>query len=126
MHRGRDAGYVKKNLLAGLEIADFSHLKPITQSGQADHLSERSDARVRLCRSVIGLGLAHHHVEAPAPRSVALAELAVLKPLGVDGLVFVPQQREGDALAAALGVDAGPIGNRALDATSGHNRRGEP
>ena len=29
---------------------------PITQSGQADHLSERSDAGVRLCRSVIGLG----------------------------------------------------------------------
>ena len=33
-----------------------SGVKPITQSGQADHLSERSDAGVRLCRSVIGLG----------------------------------------------------------------------
>ena len=33
-----------------------SGAKPITQSGQADHLSERSDAGVRLCRSVIGLG----------------------------------------------------------------------
>ena len=30
--------------------------KPITQSGQADHLSERSDVGVRLCCSVIGLG----------------------------------------------------------------------
>ena len=33
-----------------------SGVKPITQSGQADHLLERSDAGVRLCRSVIGLG----------------------------------------------------------------------
>ena len=33
-----------------------SGVKPITESGQVDHLSERSDAGVRLCRSVIGLG----------------------------------------------------------------------
>ena len=33
-----------------------SGVKPITDSGQVDHLSERSDAGVRLCRSVIGLG----------------------------------------------------------------------
>ena len=41
--------------LVGAPITD-SGVKPITQSGQADHLSERSDAGVRLCRSVIGLG----------------------------------------------------------------------
>ena len=44
--------------------------------------------------------------------------------LGVDGLVLLPQQREGDALAAAFGVNASPIGNRALDA-SGHRGGGE-
>ena len=33
-----------------------SGVKPITESGQVDHLSERSDAGVRLCRSMIGLG----------------------------------------------------------------------
>ena len=30
--------------------------EPITESGQVDHVSERSDVGVRLCRSVIGLG----------------------------------------------------------------------
>ena len=33
-----------------------SGVKPITESGQADHLSERSDAGVRLWRFLIGLG----------------------------------------------------------------------
>ena len=33
-----------------------SGVKPISQSGQAGHLSERSDAGVRLCRLLIGLG----------------------------------------------------------------------
>ena len=70
------------------------------------------------------VGLAHHHVEAPTPRSVAFAELAVLKPLGVDGLVLVPQQREGDALAPALSVHAGPVRNRAF-VSSRHRGGGE-
>ena len=49
-----DASYVRVRIPVK-PITD-SGVKPITQSGQADHLSERSDAGVRLCRSVIGLG----------------------------------------------------------------------
>ena len=55
------------------------------------------------------VGLAHHHVEALTPSAVALAELTVLQPLGVLGLVLVPQQREGDVLVAAFGVDLSPV-----------------
>ena len=53
-------GTVLQNLAIPMRIPvkpiTDSGVKPITQSGQADHLSERSDAGVRLCRSVIGLG----------------------------------------------------------------------
>ena len=62
------------------------------------------------------VGLAHHHVEALTPSAVALAELTVLQPLGVLGLVLVPQQREGDVLVAAFGVDLSPVRNGALNA----------
>ena len=67
------------------------------------------------------VGLAHHDVEALAPHTVALAELAVLQPLGVLVLVLLPQQRQRHPLAAALGVDLSPVRNGALDI--GLNRR---
>ena len=44
-----------------------------------------------LARTVL---LAHYHVELRRPRSVLLAEPAVLQPLGVGRLVLLPQQRE--------------------------------
>ena len=53
--------------------------------------------------------LAHHHVEAPGPGPVALAEPAVLKPVRVDGLVLLPQQRQRHALAPQLPVHRRPV-----------------
>ena len=61
------------------------------------------------------MGLAHHDIEASAPRTVALAELAVLQPLGVLGFVLLPQQRQRHPLAAAFGVDPSPVRNGAFD-----------
>ena len=63
------------------------------------------------------VGLAHHHVDAPAPHTVALAELAVLQSLGMLGFVLLPQQRQGDPWTAAFGVDLSPIRNGPLDAS---------
>ena len=75
--------------------------------------AKRGELAAPLARAV---RLAHHHVEALAPRAVALAELAVLQPLGVLGLVLLPQQREGHALAPAFGVDLGPVRGDTLNA----------
>ena len=56
--------------------------------------------------------LAHHHVHLRGPRPVLPAEPAVLHPLGMNRLVLLPQQREGDPLAAQLPVHRAPLRGR--------------
>ena len=58
--------------------------------------------------------LAHDHIDPLAEGAVALAELAVLNPIGMLGLVLLPQQRQGDPLAPQLGVNVRPIRHRTL------------
>ena len=59
------------------------------------------------------VALAHDHIDALAEGAVALAELAVLNPVRMLGLVLLPQQRQGDPLAPQLGVNVRPIRHRA-------------
>ncbi len=63
--------------------------------------------------------VAHDHINALAEGAVALAELAVLKPLGMLALVLLPQQRQGDPLAPQLGVNVRPIRHRTLGRRQG-------
>jgi hypothetical protein len=57
--------------------------------------------------------LAHDDVEVELPGPVVLTELAVGVTVGECLFVLVPQQHQGDALAAQLEVDLGPLRHRA-------------
>src|SRR5690606_38206928 len=57
--------------------------------------------------------LAHHQVHPPGEATVLLAEPAVVKALRVRGLVFLPQQKQGDAFALELAVHRRPVRYRA-------------
>src|SRR5690606_23401950 len=59
-------------------------------------------------------------IDAAAPLAVALAEAAVLQPVGLSLLVLEPEQLECDAFSLQLPVDLGPVRNRPL---SGQRRR---
>lgn len=57
-----------------------------------------------------GMGLAQAHREAADPVPVVVAEAAVAIAVGVLGLVLLPEQVEGDALAPQFAVHGRPVG----------------
>jgi hypothetical protein len=59
------------------------------------------------------VGLAHHHVERPAPGLVALAEPAVAEALGMRGPVLLPQQHQRHAGTAQLLMHRRPVRHHA-------------
>ena len=56
-----------------------------------------------------GMGLAHGRRHAAAPFAVEVAEPAVAVAVGMLAAIILPQQRQGHAAAAQLGMDMGPI-----------------
>jgi len=66
--------------------------------------------------------LAHHHVQFALPGPIVFAEPAVLEALGLAQAVLLPEQRQGHAWAAQLGMHPGPIGQWPL--LAGHRRGG--
>lgn len=58
--------------------------------------------------------LTHDHVDLGGPEAVVLAEPAVLKTLRVSESIFLPEQGQGYAGAAQLGVYPCPVGHWAL------------
>ena len=58
--------------------------------------------------------LTHHHIKLSGPGAVLITEPAVLKALGMDGFVLVPQQRERHTLATQLPMDIRPIRTRSF------------
>jgi len=57
------------------------------------------------------MALPHDQVELAGPGAIRLAEPAVLEALRCGGLVFLPQEEQGDALAFQLVVHRGPVGS---------------
>ena len=66
--------------------------------------------------------LAHHQVEFPGPGPILVAEPAVLEPLRVQRLVFLPQQRQRHVLASQLPVHLAPHRQRARRAARRRRR----
>src|SRR4029434_1246250 len=60
------------------------------------------------------MALPHDQVELAGPGAIRLAEPAVLEALRRGGLVFLPQEEQGDALAFELVVHRGPVGGPVL------------
>ena len=58
------------------------------------------------------MGLAHGRRHAAAPFAVEVAELAVAVAVGMLAAIVLPQQRQGQAAAAQLGMDMGPVRQR--------------
>ena len=56
--------------------------------------------------------LTHPHLERLGPLTVALAELAVLEPVGLLALVLMPQEHQRDVFTPELGVHPGPVRQR--------------
>ena len=82
--------------------------------GFADFPREGIDDRHRLAgvvhkeRFARPVALPHDEIELPSPLAIRLTKLAVLQAVGGDGLVFLPQQEQGDTLVFELLVDDGP------------------
>ena len=70
--------------------------------------------------------LAHRWLEASRPAAVVLAILAVLQPIGLGGLVLLPEQHQGHALVAQLLVHHGEIRQRARTGRHHGGRRKQP
>ena len=73
------------------------------------------------------MALAHDQVELAGPGSIRLAEPAVLEALRCGGLVFLPQQEQGDTLPFELVVHRGPVGGHGCEEAFGwRGRKQEP
>ena len=60
------------------------------------------------------MALPHDQVELAGPGAIRLAKPAILEALRRGGLVFLPQQEQGDALAFELVVHRGPVGGQGV------------
>src|SRR5712691_3453637 len=65
------------------------------------------------------MALAHDQAELAGPGAIRLAEPAVLEALRRGGLVFLPQQEQGNALAFELVVHRGPVGGQGREGACG-------
>ncbi len=63
--------------------------------------------------------LAHDHVDLGGPEAVVLAEPAVLEALRLSESILLPEQRQGYAGTAQLGMDMSPVRHRTL--ITGHS-----
>jgi hypothetical protein len=72
------------------------------------------------------MALAHDQVELAGPGAICLAEPAVLEASRRSGLIFLPQQEQGDALAFELVMHRGPVGGQGCDGTCGWGWRKQP
>ncbi|MNQ75957.1 hypothetical protein D3C85_907730 [compost metagenome] len=70
--------------------------------------------------------LAHHHIQPSLPGAVVVAEPAVLIALRVRQSVLLPEQRQGHARTAQLGLDRRPVGQWSLLAGHRGQRREQP
>ena len=69
------------------------------------------------------MALAHGYVELAFPSPIARAELAVAITIRVDGAVFFPQQRQGDAGPLEFAMQRRPVGGRASPRINNRRRR---
>jgi len=83
-------------------LADFAGHRVDDGHGRPGVVDEQLLAR--------GMGLAQAHREAADPVPVVVAEAAVAVAVGVLGLVFLPEQVEGDTLVPQLAVHGRPVG----------------
>ncbi len=67
--------------------------------------------------------LAHDHVEFSGPGAIGLTKPAILEAIGGLCLVFLPQQRQGDAFALEFLVHHGPVGGQMDQGAFGRRRR---
>ena len=74
----------------------------------------------RLAGAVV---LAHHQIKLARPGAVVQAEPAVLKAQRVIGLVLLPKQKKGHALAPQFPVHVRPVGLAALLGRHGRSGR---
>jgi hypothetical protein len=63
--------------------------------------------------------LPHDQVELAGPGAIRLAEPAILEALRRGGLVFLPQEEQGDAFAFQLVVHCGPVGSARCEGAYG-------
>ena len=72
------------------------------------------------------MGLAHGGRHPPAPVGVEVAEPAVAVSVGMPPAILLPEQHQGDAGAAQLGMDLGPVGQRAQCLRGREGRQEKP
>src|SRR5215471_18784435 len=96
--------------LAGLAVDDWDALAGIVD-------------KELLPRAMV---LLHDQVELAGPGAIRLAEPAVLESLRCGGLIFLPQQEQGDTFPFEFVMHRGPVGGQGCAGAFGWRWRKQP